>query len=105
MNKPRSSPSWQLQFALLSMVWGASFLFIKVLGEHWPALWVAFGRVAVGALTLLIILRVSGQRLVRERRMWAHCAVAAVVFNAVPWTLIAFGEQHTSSIVAGLWNA
>ena len=101
---PRSAP-WQLQFAVLSAVWGSSFLFIKVLGEHWPALWVAFGRVAVGALTLGVLVRVARQRLVREPRLWAHCAVAAVFFNAAPWTLIAFGEQHTSSIVAGLWNA
>jgi drug/metabolite transporter (DMT)-like permease len=105
MSNPRTSHAWQLQFVVLSAVWGSSFLFIKVLGEHWPALWVAFGRVAVGALTLLLLVRLSGERLVREPRLWAHCAVMAVVFNAAPWTLIAFGEQHTSSIVAGLWNA
>ena len=106
MDRSQSAAApWQLQFAVLSAIWGSSFLFIKVLGEHWPALWVAFGRITVGAVTLLVLVRLSGQRLVREPRLWAHCAVAAVVFNAAPWTLIAFGEQHTSSIVAGLWNA
>jgi drug/metabolite transporter (DMT)-like permease len=76
-----------------------------VLGEHWPALWVAFGRVAVGAVTLLILVRLAGEPLVREPRLWGHLAVMAFVFNAVPWTLIAFGEQHISSVLAGLWNA
>jgi drug/metabolite transporter (DMT)-like permease len=94
-----------LQFAVLSAIWGSSFLFIKVLGEHWPALWVAFGRVAVGALTLLLLVRLSGERLVREPRLWGHLAVMALIFNAVPWTLIAFGEDHISSVLAGLWNA
>lgn len=97
--------TWQTQFLLLSAIWGSSFLFIKVLGERWPALWVAFGRIALGALTLLLLLALRRERLPASPRVWLHCAAAAVVFNAVPWVLFAYGEQHTSSIVAGLWNA
>jgi drug/metabolite transporter (DMT)-like permease len=97
--------SWQAQFLLLSAIWGASFLFIKVLGEHWPALWVAFGRILLGALTLLGLLALRGERLPASPRVWLHCAATALVFNSVPWVLFAYGEQHTSSIVAGLWNA
>jgi len=101
----RPKASWQAQFVLLSAIWGSSFLFIKVLGERWPALWVAFGRIALGALTLLVLLLLRGERLPGRPRVWLHCAAAAVVFNALPWVLFAYGEQHTSSIVAGLWNA
>src|SRR5205085_11343992 len=54
-------------------------------------------------LALLVWFR--GERLPSERRLWLQSAVIAALFNAVPWTLFAFGEQHTSSIVAGLWNA
>jgi drug/metabolite transporter (DMT)-like permease len=103
---PRTAArTWQIQFVALAAIWGSSFLFIKVLGEHWPALWVAFGRVALGALTLLAILLVRRERLPADRQLWLRCAVTAVFFNAAPFTLFAFGEQHTSSIVAGLWNA
>jgi drug/metabolite transporter (DMT)-like permease len=80
-------------------------LFIKVLGEHWSALWVAFGRIALGALTLIVLVAARRDRLPASGRVWLHCAGAAVVFNAAPWILFAYGEQHTSSIVAGLWNA
>jgi drug/metabolite transporter (DMT)-like permease len=97
--------AWEIQFIALAAIWGSSFLFIKVLGEHWPALWVALGRVALGAATLLILLLARRERLPSGRKVWLHCAVAALLFNTVPWTLIAYGEQHTSSIVAGLWNA
>jgi drug/metabolite transporter (DMT)-like permease len=97
--------AWQLQFVLLSAIWGSSFLFIKVLGEHWPALWVALGRVALGALTLVALMALRRERLPSDRRLWRQSAVVAVFFNAVPFTLLAFGEQHISSIVAGLWNA
>lgn len=101
----RSRFSWQAQFVLLSVIWGSSFLFIKVLGEHWSALWVAFARIALGATTLIVLVFLKGERLPADRRLWLHCAVAAVLFNAVPWTLFAYGEQHTTSVVAGLWNA
>jgi drug/metabolite transporter (DMT)-like permease len=96
---------WQLQFLLTAGIWGSSFVFIKVLGRHWTAVWVAFGRVSVGAITLAVLVALRGERFPTDRRLWLHCVVAAVLFNAVPFTLFAFGEQHTSSIVAGLWNS
>ena len=101
----RASKAWQVQFVALAAIWGSSFLFIKVLDEHWPALWVAFGRIALGAATLALLAAARRERLPADRRLWLHSAVAAIMFNAVPWTLFAYGEQHTSSIVAGLWNA
>jgi drug/metabolite transporter (DMT)-like permease len=102
---PRSDSYWKLQFMLTSVIWGSSFLFIKVLDRHWPALWVAFGRVALGALTLVVMVVVRRERLPTDRRVWLHCLVAAALFNAAPFTLFAFGEKHVSSILAGMWNA
>lgn len=96
---------WQVQFLLLGAIWGSSFLFIKVLGENWSAVWVAFGRIGLGALTLLALVYLRRERLPRDHRVWLHSAVTAVLFCSLPWTLFAYGEQHTSSIVAGLWNA
>jgi len=96
---------WRAQFVVLAAIWGSSFLFIKVLVDHWPALWVAFARIALGAATLALLMAVRRERFPSARRVWLHCAVLGLLFNAVPWTLFAFGEQRTSSIVAGLWNA
>ncbi len=105
VERPRIAVGWRIQFVLLAAIWGSSFLLIKVLDKHWPALWVSLGRVALGAAVLVSLVVLRGERLPGERKVWSHCAVAAVLFNAVPWTLFAYGEQHTSSIVAGLWNA
>lgn len=105
MPRSRANSAWEVQFVVLAAIWGSSFLFIKVLGRHWPALWVSFGRVALGAAALLVLVAVRRERLPSDRRVWLHCAVAALSFNTISWTLIAFGEQHVSSIVAGLWNA
>jgi drug/metabolite transporter (DMT)-like permease len=96
---------WRVQFLLLSATWGSSFLFIKVLDRHWPALWVAFGRVALGAATLLLLAALRRERLAFDRRTWLHLLVVAALFNAIPFALFAYGEKHVASIVAGLWNA
>ncbi len=101
----RSDSYWRLQFALTSAIWGSSFLFIKVLDRHWPALWVAFGRVSLGAVTLVAMVLIRRERFPTDRRLWGHCLVAAALFNAAPFTLFAFGEKHVSSILAGMWNA
>lgn len=97
--------SWQLQFIALAAIWGSSFLFIKLIGERWPPLWVAFGRVSLGAATLVAIALARRERLRFPPRIWLHLAVTAVLFNSLPFTLFALGERHVSSIVAGLWNA
>jgi drug/metabolite transporter (DMT)-like permease len=102
---PRLDSYWRLQFSLTSVIWGSSFLFIKVLDRHWPALWVAFGRVTLGAITLVAMVFLRRERLPGDRRLWLHCLVAAALFNAAPFTLFAFGEKHVSSILAGMWNA
>lgn len=98
--------NWRVQFVVLAAIWGSSFLFIKVLGERWPALWVALGRIALGALTLVTLTYARGERLrFSGQHAWRHLLIAALLFNAIPFTLLAYGEQHISSILAGLWNA
>lgn len=96
---------WQFQFVLLSAIWGLSFFFIKVADSALAPMQVAFGRVAVGALTLLLILALRREHLPRGRRVWGHLAVVAVLINVVPFTLIAFAETHITSVLAGIWNA
>lgn len=97
--------AWPLRFLLLSVIWGLSFLFIKVGDEALAPLQVALGRMACGVATLLLIVSVRRQHLPRGWRVWGHLAVAAVLLNAAPFSLFAYGEQHVSSVLAGIWNA
>ncbi len=96
---------WRLLFVLLAATWGSSFLFIKVLDRHWSPLWVSLGRISLGALTLTLLMLWRRERMVFARRVWMHLVINAVLFNAIPFTLYAYGEKHVPSIVAGLWNA
>src|SRR5919202_5202642 len=96
---------WLPEFVLLSAIWGASFLFIKVGDRALAPLQVAFVRCALGALALAAILVARRERLQRERRLWMHLFVVALLFNSVPFALFAWGETEVSSVVAGIANA
>jgi drug/metabolite transporter (DMT)-like permease len=96
---------WRLQFVLLAVIWGSSFLCIKVLGRVWAPTHVAFGRVALGAAFLVALLALRRTPLPRGARLWGHVCVVALLLNAAPFTLFAYGERSVSSIIAGLWNA
>jgi len=100
----RSQP-WLPAFIALSAIWGSSFLFIKVADRALAPATVALVRVAIGAATLLCVLTVRRLSLPRVPRVWAHLAVVALIGNALPFTLIAYGETHISSVLAGIWNA
>lgn len=104
----QSSPKdrrWPAAFVALAAIWGTSFLFIKVAVGSMHPLHVALGRCAIGLATLLVLLVLSRERLPRGRALWGHFAVMAVLFNTVPFTLFAFGEERVSSVLAGIWNA
>jgi drug/metabolite transporter (DMT)-like permease len=96
---------WLPSFVLLSAIWGASFVFIKVGDRSFAPLQVALGRCAFGAAMLLVVLAVRRDRLPRGWTAWLHLMALAVFFNSVPFALFAWGETHVSSVVAGIWNA
>lgn len=98
------SRSWLAPFFLLASVWGGSFLFIKVSLDDLAPIQIAFLRCAIGAAVLFAALAIRRESVPREPRLWAHLTVAALLLNAVPFTLFGYGEQHASSVLAGIWN-
>ena len=93
------------RFVALTLIWGASFLFIKIGVETLAPLQVTFGRMMFGSLTLLAVALARRERLPDEPRVWAHLVVAATLANTVPFTLFAYAEQHISSALASIGNA
>lgn len=90
---------------LLSLIWGWSFLLIKVaLGGMTPAT-VAAGRVGLGALVMVLVLRRRGIALPRPGPVWRHFAVMGVAYSVVPFTLLAWAEQHITSALTAVVNA
>ncbi|MBT2404766.1 MULTISPECIES: DMT family transporter [unclassified Streptomyces] len=101
----RTGLDWRLRFALLSVIWGFSFLLIKVGTEAYAPFQVAFGRVLFGALALLAVLLFRREPLPRGRRTWAHLTVAALLLNTAPFSLFAYAELSIPSSLAGICNA
>jgi drug/metabolite transporter (DMT)-like permease len=94
-----------LLLLILGMLWGASYLFIKVTVAEVPALTLVAGRLAVAAVVMWAILRVQGLSMPRDRRMWRMYAVMAFINAALPYSLISWGEQHITSGLASLLQA
>lgn len=94
-----------LQYGLLALVWGSSFLFIKVGLEGLPVGQVVLARVASGAAALWILCAVLRQKPPRDLVVWGHLLVVAVLLCVAPFLLFAWAEQHVTSGLASIYNA
>lgn len=96
---------WRVKFAALSLVWGFSFLFMKVGNEGFAPLQVTLGRLVAGSAVLLAVLAVKRQPLPRGAGLWGRLAVAGFLLNALPFALFAYSETRIPSQLAGICNA
>jgi len=96
---------WQAKFGALAVIWGASFLLMKLGLESLQPLQVATLRILSGAATILVVASVSGVRLPRQRRVWLHLVVSGFFLCSLPFTLFPLGEERVTSALAGIGNA
>ena len=90
---------------LLGIIWGSSFLFIKIgIEDLAPAMLVA-ERLGLAALLMPGILRARGLRMPRNGRVVRDFFVTGIVGVALPFFLITWGEQHIPSGMAAIINA
>jgi drug/metabolite transporter (DMT)-like permease len=101
----RPALDWRIRFAALSLIWGFSFLLIKVGTDGYAPFQVTFGRLLFGTLVLAVAMAVKRERLPRGRRTWLHLTVAALLLNAAPFSLFAYSELTIPSTLAGICNA
>jgi len=93
--------TWRVWFWLvsLSILWGGSFFFAKVaLGSFGP-LTVVFGRVALAALALNLV------NPLRRDAPWRSFLAMGALNNALPFSLIFWGQTHLASGLASILNA
>lgn len=86
-------------------MWGCSFIFIKLGLEFLTPFGVAFGRCALGALTLVIYAKVRGITFIKDRTILFHLWVISLLLNVIPGILFALAETEVTSILAGIINA
>lgn len=89
-------------FAAVSVLWGLPYLFIKIAGDGgMPPLDLAWLRIALGAIVLLAIAWRAGT-LASLRGHLPWLAAFAVAELAIPFPMIAVGEEHVASSTAAI---
>ncbi len=94
-----------IPFLALGLMWGTSYLWIKIGLETLPPLTLIAGRLLFGGAFLAIVVAIARQELPRARRQYEHLLVMSVVNIVIPFMLITYGEQSMDSALAAILNA
>ncbi len=103
-NRPMTLGEWTT-LVVLAGVWGGSFFFNAVALGSLPVLTVVAGRVVLAALLLTLLLAATGQRMPRAPSVWAAFFGMGLLNNALPFSLIVWGQTHIASGTASIINA
>jgi drug/metabolite transporter (DMT)-like permease len=101
----RQGPAeWGLLLALVAL-WGSSFMLVRVSLDAFTPVAVTAGRLLIGAGVLLVVLLATRRRLPGGWRVWAFFGAMAVIGNALPFFLIAWGQATIPSGLTGILMA
>ena len=100
-----STNRWLPAYLILGFVWGCSFIFIKLGLDFLTPFGVAFGRCALGALTLLAWAKYKRIALPESKMVLFHLWVVSLLLNVIPGIFFALAETEVTSVLAGIINA
>jgi len=115
MATERTATEWAL-FATLVVLWGSAFLMIKLTVDTIPPLTAVAFRLILALAVLYPAMRFSGQKLPPlftlnadtqhiARRQWIYLALVGITGNALPFSLIMWGQTEIDSSLAGIFIA
>ena len=94
--------SYPALLGLLALMWGSSYLFIKIGVETLPPLSLVGLRLLVGFAIVLVVVVVTRTPLPRDPRTLGHLAILGAVNIVIPFWLITWAEQHIASGLTGI---
>src|SRR5438034_3089577 len=92
----------------LALIWGASFLFIKVAVRELTPATLILGRLGLAAVTLALLIPFAvgtGETWRQLREHWGWLVVVALVNTAIPFWLLSWGETRIDSGLASIIQA
>jgi drug/metabolite transporter (DMT)-like permease len=95
---------WALLIAL-SVLWGGSFFFVGIAVAELPPFTIVLLRVAIAAIALHLVLRLLGIVMPSDRNAWLAFFGMGLLNNAIPFSLIVWGQTHIASGLASVLNA
>lgn len=90
---------------LLALLWGSSYLLIKVAVETIPPITLIATRVFIAAIFLSAIVIWKGERLPRDGKTWRLLLVQSFLTSIGAWTVLAWGQQFVDSALASVLNS
>ena len=91
--------------ALLAMLWGSSYLLIKVALATIPPFTLMAIRVTLAAVFLILAVRLRDEHLPTDSRSWRDLFVQSLLNSSVAWLVLAWGAQYVPSGMAGVLNS
>ncbi len=102
---PRMAAQDWAFLVLLSLLWGGSFFFAKIAVADVSPLTVALCRVALAALALHLVRVGFGIILPRNLEFWRDVFIMGLLNNAIPFSLIFWGQREIGAGLASILNA
>ncbi|MBZ0216023.1 MAG: DMT family transporter [Fimbriimonadaceae bacterium] len=90
---------------LLSVLWGATFLYVEIALEELPPFSIVFLRVSIGALGLYVFMLFRGLRMPGGARLWTSFLIMGLINNFLPFSLIFWGQTEIGAGLAAILNA
>ena len=98
-------PTEWAMLVLLSIFWGGAFFFVEIALRGFQPLALVFLRVTIAALILLLVVYIRGHRIPTSLKTWGAYFVMGALNNALPFSLIVWGQTRIDSGVASILNA
>ncbi len=95
---------WTL-LLVLSLLWGGSFFFVGVAVQDLPPLTIVALRVSLAAVGLWCVVLILGLRPPRQWQVWLAFLSMGTINNAIPFSLIVWGQTQIASGLASILNA
>ena len=100
MTKPTLG-NW-IALICLGAIWGGSFMGAKLALISFGPMTVALLRLTIASVVLIIISLASGRKFpgfssTTDRRIWVHIAIMGLITNAVPFSLLNWGQLYVNS--------
>lgn len=102
MERPARPALVALAYAIVCVVWGSTYLFIKIGVEVVPPYLLGGVRFSIAGVVLVIVCLVTGRRLPADRGTFLRAAIVGVLLLVVGNGLLNASERHLSSGLAAL---
>jgi len=94
-----------LLLAFLALLWGSSYLFIKVAVAEIPPVTLIALRVLGAAIFLSVVMALRSEKLPRDAETWRMLFLQAIFNSIGAWTVLAWGQQFVDAGLASVLNS